>query len=68
MPFGFLGAAWADGWFRRYNNGSARLDYETRPDSRVFNVAYLNEKVRFDVEAAFLERPSTNDSLVPSLT
>ena len=29
------------------------------PNSDIFN-AYLNEKVRFDVQAAFLERPSTD--------
>jgi hypothetical protein len=28
------------------------------PNSGVFNAAYLNEKVRFDVQAAFLEHPS----------
>ena len=37
------------------------------PNSGIFNAAYLNEKVRFDVQAAFLERPS-NDGLTRAFT
>lgn len=37
------------------------------PNSGVFNAAYLNKKVRFDVQAAFLERPST-DGLTRAFT
>ena len=36
-------------------------------NSGVFNVAYLNEKVRFDVQAAFLERSSV-DGLTRAFT
>ena len=37
------------------------------PKSGIFNGAYLNEKVRFDVQSAFLERPST-DGLTRAFT
>ncbi|KAI9781316.1 MAG: hypothetical protein M1839_006109 [Geoglossum umbratile] len=35
------------------------------PKSNIFE-AYLNERVKFDVQAAFLERPSRTDYFVPS--
>jgi hypothetical protein len=37
------------------------------PKSGIFNGAYLNEKVRFDVQSAFLERPSM-DGLTRAFT
>jgi hypothetical protein len=37
------------------------------PNSKVFNAAYLNKKVRFDVQAAFLKRPF-NDGLTCAFT
>jgi hypothetical protein len=37
------------------------------PRTGVFSRSYLNEKVRFDVQAAFLDRPSMN-SLTKAFT
>jgi hypothetical protein len=37
------------------------------PRTGVFSKSYLNEKVRFDVQAAFLDRPST-DRLTKAFT